>query len=378
MDKKRFLGDAAKQHEFFRALSPIYARLLSGIESRLGSGEPEWFKRLMAAWKGRAFTTDYEAPMLLLHLIHREVLAGNTTWEDALGFLEKAPGDFFIRAASARLQTLEPARAIGWLLTACVGFMTRGAPFHLVDLGTSAGLTLIGDYWPREFSLLTEEGRPAELPEHYKQIPYPVLSRTGLDAFPVDISDDAQLLWMRASLFPEAKDWEERLLRAAKLFRALIREEHGPKLLKIPFAKAAEYIGDRFKPHEDEGLLVYNSQATDFINEEEYDNVRDGLAKALAPWRDRAFWTEFERPREHRGVSSGGKRALHELRVHRVMDGKLETRVLAKHTGRPLELQLLPGWGFLKPLYPVRPPRITREETPKQLQPGIQKRPGLS
>lgn len=375
MDRPRFLTDAASQREFLKVRSPIYCRVLSSIEEELKQGEPEWFAHLMTAWKDRNFKTDYEAPMLLLHLIHREVLAGKLEWATALNFLKTAPADFFARAQSAYLQTIEPARAIGWLLTACVGFLTRDTPFHLIDLGTSAGLTLTGDYWPREFKLLTSEGQPAEMPEHYKQIPYPVLSRIGLDARPVDISNAENLLWMRASIFPDAPDWADRLQKAAALFVSLKKEATGPRLHPVPFKQAANFIAKTIKPHPDEGLLIYNSQATDFLNDDDYKHLRDDLTAILAPWQDRAFWAEFERPREHRGALGGSRAALHELRVHRLINGQLETRVLAKHTGRPLELQLIEGWGFLKPLFPVQPPRITREEHPKQLQPGIQKRP---
>ncbi|MGQ0572465.1 MAG: hypothetical protein ACT4P5_23400, partial [Armatimonadota bacterium] len=56
-------------------------------------------------------------------------------------------------------------------------------------------------------------------------------------------------------------------------------------------------------------------------------------------------------------------------------EGALQARVLATMTAHPDEVRLLPGWEFLAPLGPVQPPRITIEEPPKHLEPGVFKFP---
>jgi hypothetical protein len=87
------------------------------------------------------------------------------------------------------------------------------------------------------------------------------------------------------------------------------------------------------KPQPDEGLLVFNSIATVYLDDEAYGALQRGMARALAPWGDRAVWAEYERPR-------GEANAPLELRLHYVIGGALRTRVLASGPPRPIALHL--------------------------------------
>lgn len=257
----------------------------------------------------------------------------------------------------------DPSRAVGWLLVACVGFCSRRTPFHLVDMGTSGGLNLIADYLPRDWILKKENGDPAHEPEHWKDAPYPVLSRLGLDAAPRNLSNRKDRSWLKARIRPDDIERHLRFDQAVQLFLKLSLDLSGPKIQRCDFIDMPEFVASNIRPHPEEGLLLFNSQATDFLTGAEYRKFREGITKTLDPWGDRGYWAELEFPR---GQSSG----FYHLTAHRLKDGRLESRTLATMAPHPKEVRLKSGWDFLAPLEPQRPPRITREEPPKNLQPG--------
>lgn len=183
-----------------------------------------------------------------------------------------------------------------WLLPACLGFMTRKTPFHLVELDCGDGLNLIADYLERP-PLYSEDGALLPGPEGYRDCPYPVLSRTGLGP----------------GLKPAASDLFKPL---GVRFLACAREEMLKNLPKIGA---------------DEGLLIYSHHFP-------------ATASVLVP--ELGFWVDVKDD---------------ELSVSRLVEGALQTRVLAR--GRTV----LKGWNFLQPLGPVRRPKLTLEEPPKKM-----------
>lgn len=381
LQRDAFLEQLRRHAAYVEGKAPITGEMLAALGAELERGEPAWFSKLAAAWKGRRFGPYYEAPALLLAGLHREALAaralglarvfptcggsGAGAGRAAVEFLEAAGPEFFDALGPARLQANDPARAIAWLLPACMGFLTRSTPFHLVELGASAGLVLVGDYLPRTTPLLLSDGSSAAEPERYRDSPYPVLSRSGLDTRPRRLEEREDRLWLEACLWPHDLDRLSRLRTAADLFVSLARERSGPRLFEETFARAADWVRRRVPPHPEEGLLVFNAQAADFLSDAEHADLARGLAEALEPWGDRAFWVEFEYPR------GAGRDAPHELRVHRWLEGRFESKVLARVDEKAKSLRLEPGWDFLRPLAPLAPPRNTREEPPKQLEPGL-------
>lgn len=379
-----FLDQLEEQKAYCEGRSPLYARLLESLRKDLSEGEAAWFDRLARTWKYRPFETPYEAPLLLLACLHFEALDGeprlqpvfptcggsaqSSAGDFVLEYLKGAPDAFWDRLGEARLQTNEARRSVGWLLTACVGFLTRGTPFHLVDMGTSAGLNLIGDYLERPWTLMRADGEPAEEPEHWRDMPYPVLTRLGLDARPIALEEAEERLWLKACVWPDDPARLERFARAADLFVKLARDASGPRLEMCAFEEMPRRASQRIKPHPEEGILFFNSQASDFLTGDEYQALTAAVAEALAPWEDRGFWAELELPR-------GDRKAFHELRVHRLIEGRLESRVLAMMTAHPSEVRLLPGWDFLRPLKPLQRPRFTVEDPVKTLEPGLYKFP---
>ncbi|MBI5203200.1 MAG: DUF2332 family protein [Elusimicrobia bacterium] len=383
MERLDFRERVAKLLAYTADKAPQTAGMLRALEADLAK-ETGWFGRLAAAWKGRAFGPSYEAPLLLLAALHREALAGRApalaktfpscggtekgAGPAALAFLDKASASFFEALAGESLQTNEPARSAAWLLPACAAFLTRNLPFHLVELGTSAGLVLVGDYLPRSTKLALAGGDDAEEPPRWRDSPYPVLSRHGLDRRPRRVSKPEDVLWLKGCVWPHDLERLGRLEKAAALFAALEKEPSGPRLREASFAEMPAWIQANLKPHPEEGLLVLNAQAADFLSAAEYEALKDGLGAALKSWGERGLWIELELPR--------GSDGEHELRAHRWIGPRFESRLLGRADSHAKTLRVEPGWDFLRPLGPVTGPRITREEPPKQLQPGLYRFPG--
>ncbi len=96
--------------------------------------------------------------------------------------------------------------------------------FHLLDLGTSAGLNLLLDRYRYRWSrvewgpagspvLLETDNRGEEVVPGNLE----VLSRTGLDLNPVDPTDPEERIWLEALVWPEHDERRQRLHSATRL-----------------------------------------------------------------------------------------------------------------------------------------------------------------
>ena len=99
--------------------------------------------------------------------------------------------------------------------------------FHLVDLGTSAGLNLAMDKYqyqwdglgwgPESSVVLVAESHGEPIDPHEIE----VLSRTGLDLNPIDSAIHEERLWLEALIWPEHSERRERLTKALGIASAL-------------------------------------------------------------------------------------------------------------------------------------------------------------
>jgi hypothetical protein len=121
-------------------------------------------------------------------------------------------------------QTNECRRCVALVPGIWAGGMDR---FHLVDIGTSAGLNLALDRyryrwgevsWGPESAvrLDTESRGVAPTPRDLE-----VLRRIGLDLSPVDIGDPEELAWLEALVWPEHHERRSRLKLACEIARGL-------------------------------------------------------------------------------------------------------------------------------------------------------------
>lgn len=132
-------------------------------------------------------------------------------------------------------------------------WLTPFSGFHLVDVGTSAGLNLHLDRYHygwgdvewgpvSEVNLETENRGAAIAPR-----PIQVLSRTGLDLNPIDPGDPDDRMWLDALIWPEHQDRRERLRSAlllaschpVRLVAGDALETIGPQLAGLPDGEPA-------------------------------------------------------------------------------------------------------------------------------------------
>jgi hypothetical protein len=121
-----------------------------------------------------------------------------------------------------RTQTNEPARC-ATLLPALAGLPGLGGPLALIEVGASAGLTLLFDRYSYDFGGRVIRGIDPEAPmlrcAVYGPVPVPagipdIAWRAGLDLNPLDVTSEDDMRWLSCLLWPGEGDREERLAGA--------------------------------------------------------------------------------------------------------------------------------------------------------------------
>ena len=344
MNRLRIREALAVQRAHCTGRSALYAAVLAELEDDAAHA-PAWLDAAQAAWQGRRFAVAWEAAHLLLAAMHHAALAGDAEELAAIypscggsdgpprgaakHYLGRAGAAFWTRLGGGLVQTNEVGRSAAWMVGAAAALPPR-LPFHLVELGASAGLNLVGDHLNHECRFHDPEGRPVTPPEGWDRRPHPVLPRTGLDLCPRRLDENEDRLWLKACVWADDLPRLERFERAAQTYLRLAGKPGGPHVERCPFSDAAQWLAANRPARSGEGLVVFNAIATIYLGDAEYEALRHGMAHALAPWKERALWIEYERARG----------ALHgplELVVHRVEDGELRSRVLASGAPRPTE-----------------------------------------
>lgn len=188
-------------------------------------------------------------PNLLLAAVHYLLLAGNNhelrRFYPSLGghptegaypvfreFVLAHRDEIIPLLHSRRVQTNEVARAS--VLLPALGLIatrTNGTPLALIEVGTSAGMLLLFDRFAYDYGdgvVCGNAGSPVRLrcetrgaikPPVPRQMPA-VVSRVGIDLFPIDVSDPHAAMWLRALVWPDQTERFERLTRAIDLAKA--------------------------------------------------------------------------------------------------------------------------------------------------------------
>lgn len=345
MDRQHLQEELAKQGSYCEGRSPLYAAICRELAADAAQDAP-WLESLENAWRMRPFAVGWEAAHLLLACMHFWALKGDAV-ELALlypscggsggeprgaakGFLRRVGQEFWERLSAALVQTNEVDRSAAWMLAAAAEL--KDTPFHLIELGTSAGLNLIGDYLPHTCRFVSDAGAPVEPPQGWDSIPHPILSRSGLDLRPRRLEDSLDRLWLKACIWADDLARLERLERAMQIFQRLEKTPFGPRIERCAFLDAPDWLRVNRHPNPGEGLLIFNSIATVYLNHSDYAALKRGIARSIAPWEERAIWVEFERPRHSDGPL--------ELRIHRALKGRLQTKILATGGPRPTQFRL--------------------------------------
>jgi hypothetical protein len=163
---------------------------------------------------------------------------------------------------------------------------TRVTEFHLVDIGTSAGLTLLMDRYRYRWdglewgpiSPVTLECRlrgRAPLPQ-----PLELLSRTGLDLHPLDLADPDDRIWLEALIWPEQVDRRRRIQDTIDLHRDIDME--------LVAGNASESLGPTLAGLPgDDPIVVMHSFALNQFTPDQRAAVDDALARVR---RSRTAW----------------------------------------------------------------------------------------
>ncbi|WP_227353987.1 DUF2332 domain-containing protein [Haladaptatus salinisoli] len=221
--------------EWCEDTSPLYERISRGVASdadllSLAEDVPR----------------ERSPPHVLLAAVHSRLLAGadhpladhypSVTDDPAEGDPFPAFRDFCLEREAELRPLLRTRRTQTNAVRRCTALFPAfsrvsrevgGEPLALVELGPSAGLNLswnryaydygdAGRYGTAEFALDSEiRGGSPPLPDEFP----PVVSRVGVDLNPLDVRDEADVLWLRALVWPEHRDRHRLLAGAVEVAR---------------------------------------------------------------------------------------------------------------------------------------------------------------
>lgn len=343
-----------KQAKFCQERSPLYQILFNALGQWWR--EEEWFRRLLeTTWTQRTFGAWFESPLVVAASIHAAVLRGEPSARilqtfygrrlpvgldrsEAADFLEgvksllSAPPPAVLETLrSGQIQTNEIRRSACWLLAASV---LEFRQFDLVELGSSAGLSLAADRlgWvtvydngdrvyaggPGQSSLET----PVTGSDAPRTFDWQVARRIGIDRNPLDASDPQTQLWLKALVWP---DQAERM----KLLELGLEAAISPGRPKIEFRQME--LPDGLEPEEwsagSTPVLFWNSITTGYFSNSQYLDLKDRISRILD--RRPGAWLEFELPRSPANRPESVRKDEAVLMLHRRETGRWHSKILA-------------------------------------------------
>ncbi|MBZ0302989.1 MAG: DUF2332 domain-containing protein [Anaerolineae bacterium] len=220
-----------------------------------------------------------------------------------------------------RVQTNEVNRCA--VLLPAFGLVARQEPgrkLALIEIGASAGLNLLWDYYrydygagrkvgPADAALaLTNEPRGAQFPPIPAALPI-VCDRLGLDLNPVDLRDEDAVLWLRALIWPEHAQRADRLQQALAIAQAYLPE--------VRSGDALDLLPDALN-HSDEdcAVCVYHSFVINQFSEEARQRLTDLLAEGSQQrpiYRLSIEWMHSPRPQLELRTYRGGAEVDHAI-----------------------------------------------------------------
>ena len=261
-----FIDELSRMRQMPFARIPSHAQVMEHVEGLLTRSEIA--QAFAAVWRDREFWSLLERPLLLMAALRFDALtvgvqhplwaalakpvpeAGVISSERVAAALE--PGAELWRSLRERsVQTNETSRAIAWLMPA----QTIGRPLALVDAGASAGLNLVADRLPNDWTDPT--GRPLAVGRDFE-----VAARLGLDKNPIDVAEEEDRRWLLACLRPGETERAARLEAAIDAFQ---ESDAGPTLLACDAAEMAAPIEAFARRHAKSFLLVYQTGFRDYL-----------------------------------------------------------------------------------------------------------------
>ena len=274
--------------------SPFTARVLRAVPTLLDPGTT--LGRRILDWPGEVGPSGASVPLRLAGGLHALALMGAPL---AGAYPPAEPDDRALRAALARAftdhaghlgawldgppQTNEVRRSVALIPAACLLAARHGLPLVLSEVGASAGLNLHFDRFalegpgfrrgPTEPALtLTPEWEGPSPPDAAPRI----AERAGCDIAPLDPSDPADLLRLRAYLWPDQP--HRRTLTDAAARAAITRVER---------ADAVDWLRRRLaEPHPGHLHLITHTVAWQYLPARaraEGDALIEAAGRSAAP-----------------------------------------------------------------------------------------------
>jgi hypothetical protein len=192
--------------------------------------------------------------------------------------VHRDPGRLAQVMRSRRTQTNEPARCA----TLLPALAQLPEPLALIEVGASAGLTLLFDRYSYEYPGLRITGRDPEAPtlrcDLRGPVPVPgrlpeIAWRAGLDLNPLDVTADDDVRWLSCLVWPGEGDRAERLDAAIAAARRFPPPIHRGDLLTDLPALAAQAPADAT-------LVVYHSAVLAYVAREDRESFA-GILRGL-------------------------------------------------------------------------------------------------
>lgn len=198
-----------------------------------------------------------------------------------------------------RTQTNECRRCVALLPLVWMSGFDR---FHLIDLGTSAGLNLALDHYSYQWGELRWGSGAVHLKTELRGAPpfrraIDIISRVGLDMDPIDPTSDDDRRWLDALIWPEHGERRERLTQALETVRSLEID-----LIAGDAAETLEVALDRLP--DGSPVVVMRSFVRSQLTETQRDII-DGVCAAARTTRPLfRVSVEFELPSEEGALLS--------------------------------------------------------------------------
>ena len=182
-------------------------------------------------------------------------------------------------------QTNEPGRCA--VLLPVLALLPQ--PLALLEVGASAGLCLLPDYWAYDYGhiCIPAQQRGAQpapvfpcqvnaatpLPEHMPEI----IWRAGLDLNPLALSDPQQMAWLKTLVWPEQEQ------RAARLDAAIrVAQLHAPAVFAGDLVADLASLAETAPAHAT--LVIFHSAVLAYVTHEQRQRFMDSVAALGALW----------------------------------------------------------------------------------------------
>lgn len=267
-DLARFIEMFTANAVTSEARSPLNSALAAGIAADPG----------LAGLLGHAPPTQ-QLPVLLFAVVHHLLLESPTeplaAWYPNLTHVHRSPDDpalmptfaAFVEAhrqeivellATRSTQTNEVGRC-ALLIPAFTLLAEEIGPLGHLDVGTSAGLTLLSDAYRYRYradhgaeqavgpasSVTLTVGTTGAVPVP-SELP-PIAARCGVDLAPIDVTDRDEARWLEACVWPDQTDRFRRLVAAIELARASPPEILAGDAVDL-LADGVERVGEHAHP----------------------------------------------------------------------------------------------------------------------------------